>query len=393
MRNIVLLTNIMTPYRKFFYDELYAGFKKRNIEFHVVLMASTEPNRNWNYEDYKASYTDILPGKTVFNKKGFIHINYKIKKTFQKLKPDVVICAGSYLYPALWRTLKLSRHMKFMVYYWSESHLGEIRNYSNKKIAVREWIRKKVIGKFDGFWYAGRLSKEFIQCYADSRAKYIHVPNLIDNNKFDNNINQFTEKQIAYIKKKYELSIDKKILFTPARLSKEKGILDFLNLYKDVLSKNNAIYIIAGEGEIKGLIENFCLEHSLEVRLLGYKKETEIVELYAITDIFVLPSLSDPNPLTCIEACWSSLPMLVSKHVGNYPEIINEGINGYVLDYEDVNISINKINKMIEANKEWISCAKEYSYLIAKKNYFPKMVTDRVIKQLIEQVGDIDEKY
>ena len=39
----------------------------------------------------------------------------------------------------------------------------------------------------------------------------------------------------------------------------------------------------------------------------------------------ILPSLSDPNPLSCIEACWSANPLIVSEHVGNNPEIITEG--------------------------------------------------------------------
>lgn len=50
-----------------------------------------------------------------------------------------------------------------------------------------------------------------------------------------------------------------------------------------------------------------------------------MIELYSISDVFVLPSISDANPLTCIEALWTELPLFISENCGNYPEVIEQG--------------------------------------------------------------------
>lgn len=377
MKSIILLTNIMTPYRKYFYDELYREFKTKDIEFHVLLMARTEPNRNWNYEDYKTRYSILLRGKTITVGGVFIHINRGLKAVYKKLKPNVVICAGSYLYPALWETQKLSKKFGYKTYYWSESHLGEVRNYSGLKTKLRELIRKKVISRFDGFWYAGKFSREFIECYARKDADYIFVPNLINEKKFDA-VNEYGKEKRQEIKKIYNVPDGKKVLLTPARLSPVKGIMEFIRLYKDVDANKDAVYLIAGDGELKDEIEEYCKRNGLDVRLLGYKSEDEMLDLYAIADVFVMPSLSDPNPLTCIEACWCSLPLLVSKHVGNYPEIVSEGMNGCVIDYSKADDAKAKIRRMLSHSCEWQSKARCYSHKVASEKYTSSQAIERI---------------
>jgi glycosyltransferase involved in cell wall biosynthesis len=46
----------------------------------------------------------------------------------------------------------------------------------------------------------------------------------------------------------------------------------------------------------------------------------------------LLPSLRDPNPLSVIEALWAGLPLLISDRCGNWPEAVEQGVNGWVID-------------------------------------------------------------
>ena len=47
--NIVLLTNILNPYRKAFYDELAKQCDEMGHAFHVLVMSEKEYNREWKY--------------------------------------------------------------------------------------------------------------------------------------------------------------------------------------------------------------------------------------------------------------------------------------------------------------------------------------------------------
>lgn len=386
---IVILTNILTPYRKYFYEEIYKECKSKNINFYVVLMASTEEGRPWIYESFKTNYTELLPFKTIKIANIEIHLNRGLKKLYERIQPTVVICGGSYLYPSVWQTIKLSKKMGFKIVEWSESHLNEERNYGHLKMRLRNLIRKKIISKFDTFWCAGKFAQEFVSKYAFPHSKYIFTPNLIDYKLFLNS-QKYSEMDKIEIRKKYDIDLNKKVFFTPARLIHVKGILEFLEIYKKC-KINKCTYVIAGDGELKEEIVNYIKDNNLDVKLVGQKSEMEMIELYSISTGFILPSLSDPNPLSCIEACWCKLPLLVSTHVGNYPEIIQVGKNGYVFDYNDSNKNLETINTYLNHSDEWYANAGEISFQIANKIYNSKTVVPRVISETLINVESCDK--
>lgn len=386
MNNIVILTNLMTPYRKFLYDKLYEEFKKNGYNLNVLIMAETESGRHWNYEEFKTEYSTLLKHKTIRIGGIDIHINKDVKKILKELRPVTVVCGGSYLFPSVWETIHLRSKLKYKLLYWSESHLNEVRNLNSLKIKLREYLRKKIISKFDGFWYVGKFSKEFIMKYANEKAEYIFLPNLINNDRFEKNLNTCDS---AEIRNKYGIKQGNKVFITPARLIKVKGLIEFLNLYVKAKHENST-YLIAGDGELKDEIQNLINANNIDIKLIGYKNEKEIIELYSISNGLILPSLSDPNPLSCIEACWCKLPLLVSEHVGNYPEIVKDEINGYVFSYLNEEEAVDKINSFINASSDWEINAKKSSYEIAKNVYSPDIAICNVVNETIRGITKVN---
>ena len=380
---IMLLTNILTPFRIYFYDQLYHKMKDRNIEFKVYTMNATAPGRTWKYDDFQREYTELLKGKLYEISGIHVIINPHIEREIKRFNPDIVICAGSYMLFSVWSALKLKNKLGYKIYLWSESHLKEKRDYGKLKLKFREYMRIKVIGKFDGFWYAGQMAKEFLDLYGNKKAHYVFVPNLVNECVYES-AQSITDEDKIKIMKEYDISRDKIVLLCPARLSKEKGIPEFLNLFKDSTYKNKCIILIPGIGELEDKIRKIANEYKIDVRLLGFKEQNEIIKLYSVSDIFLLPSLADSNPLTCIEAAWAGKPMIVSKNVGNYPELIEEGKNGCVIDYDNKEDSLIMIDKFLSLGKDKLKLAGGISYDIAKNKYNTKLVIDRIINQTIE---------
>lgn len=281
---IVLYTNILTPYRKYFFDAFYEACKKQNIDFIVLVMAESERNRNWRYNEYKTEYTQLLTYKTFSYKNIFIHYNPTLKKKIKELKPSVVVCAGSYLCPGIYKILKMKDKFNYETYFWSESHLNEARNYSNLKVKIRNIVRKHIYSKFDSFWYAGELSLNFIEKYAKKNSKKIFVPNIVDNEIFD--YHQYLDDTKQIIEKKYGVDKKKIIFICPARLTSVKGIDKFINIIKNYPNKDNFLFMLAGDGELKEYIEEIAKKYSINVRILGYQPQTEIAKLYSIANFF-----------------------------------------------------------------------------------------------------------
>lgn len=375
---IVLYTNILTPYRKFFYDLFYEECKKYGDDFFVLVMSETENNRPWHYKEFKMNYTTLLKGNTFSYGETYIHINYNLKDEIIKIKPDIVIASGSYLCPGTWKLAKLKEKLKYKLFFWSESHLEEKREYSELKIFIREKIRKCFYKKFDGFLCPGELAFKFVDKYSKGIIKKIWLPNLVDKSIFTKE-----NYQVDLLCKNLHLN-GKIILFLPVRLSEVKGIEPFMELLKLTKNLSNISLVIAGSGILEEKLKIRAKQLNIDAYFVGRKRQEEIASLYKNIDIFVLPSLSDPNPLSCIEALWSKKPLLISNYVGNYPEVIKQGKNGYMFSYKNKEETLNIIETMVLKNKEWRIKAGEESYDIAQKMYDPKKVVERVRKEIFE---------
>ncbi len=68
------------------------------------------------------------------------------------------------------------------------------------------------------------------------------------------------------------------------------------------------------------------------VKFLGKVKEME--KLYALADLFVLPTLYDPGALATLEALASGTPVITTPFDGS-SEFVIEGLNGFVVEREE----------------------------------------------------------
>ena len=382
-KKIVLVTNEINPYRKSFYDKLYKYCLSIGVNFTVLLMTKVEHGYNWNYEEVKSNYAILMKG-VHFSFPILNHLNIEVTSYIKNLRPDIVIMAGSYFFYTNWLVIALKKRLKYPIYFWSETHFQEERDYAPWKFKVREFVRRFIYRKFDGFWYSGRLSKELVSHYARNDAKYHFVPNLIDNQLYFSTV-QRLRKDRDQLRERWDIPKDNYVLITPARLSKVKGIHTFVDLLKKADKKDNVTMLIPGIGSDKAMIEKAITDTGLDVRLLGFQQQDIIMELYALADFFVLPSLSDPNPLTCIEALWCGLPLLVSTHVGNYPEVVKSEHNGYVFNYSKPETAISTINKLLDSTAEWKESARDCSLQIASQYYDPEKVVKRLVDDLMRE--------
>ena len=381
---LAIVTNILTPYRINFFDELNIKLNERGDELRVYAMCKEKSDRPWKYEELKREYTEVLPGSKIKIKGTFVFFN-NVRKAFKKYIPDVVICAGSYWLPTTFRVVRLKRKFGYKTYMWSESHNKEKKNNSRFILKIRNNIRRNILKKFDGFLCASNLAKNLVAEYASINAKYIDLPNTVEGDFF-HKAYLYEKEYNEEIRAKHGIVTEDYVFFTAARLVAEKGILNFLQVvkYLDDEVKQKALFLIAGEGELKEKIISFALKNNIRIKLVGLLSQEEIVKYYATCDCFLLPSLSDPNPLSVIECLWAGKPLLISDGVGNQCEAISKGENGYVFNYKKETEVIDFINRLVYSTSEWREIAKEKSLDIVKKHYETKKVIDNLIVSLSE---------
>ena len=83
--------------------------------------------------------------------------------------------------------------------------------------------------------------------------------------------------------------------------------------------------------------------------MLGYHPHPQ--EMLEKASVFILPSISEGSPNVILEAMSVGVPV-VASNVGGIPEIINNGKNGYMFNFDDFNGFSDAAIELIRNNKK-----------------------------------------
>jgi len=97
----------------------------------------------------------------------------------------------------------------------------------------------------------------------------------------------------------------------------------------------DAHFLIVGDGPQRDLIQNAARAHGMDrqTHLLGNR--SDIPNLLAALDVFMLTSHQEANPVSILEALAAGVPVIATR-VGSVPETVREGITGYLAEPGDV---------------------------------------------------------
>ncbi len=144
------------------------------------------------------------------------------------------------------------------------------------------------------------------------------------------------------------------IILTIGIISEEKGIYDILEIAKLFKEKNkNYYWIIAGnfissklERKCKEIVEKYNLEGN--IKFLGKRTGDEKWKIFSEADLFLfLSHASEAQPLVLLEAMMFELPVIATNWRG-IPEIINDGVNGFLVPVNDSETAADKVKLLYE---------------------------------------------
>lgn len=179
---------------------------------------------------------------------------------------------------------------------------------------------------------------------------------------------------------------DDNYAFFFGRLSIEKGII---NLLKAFSMQNEGKLYIAGDGPERENIIQFINDNNLNdrVKMLGFLTQKEVKEYIANSSFVVVPSIWYENcPYSILETLATGKPVIGSM-IGGIPELIEDGINGYLYEYNDVNKLSELINNMF-INKDLREKMGKNARKIAVEKYSLDAYYESLMKIYEKLVGD-----
>jgi glycosyltransferase involved in cell wall biosynthesis len=134
-----------------------------------------------------------------------------------------------------------------------------------------------------------------------------------------------------------ELGLDDRTVgIIVARVDGQKGHGMLLQALPQVRRAGHRLtLLVAGDGAERAALESLAGDLGLgpdEVRFLGFR--SDVPDLLAASDFFLLPSRSEGLPLSLLEAMTHGLPA-VATSVGGIPEVIRSGEHGFLVPVDD----------------------------------------------------------
>lgn len=252
------------------------------------------------------------------NPKVLIHDFYKIFKILKTINPDAVI--GFYLLHAF-PLILLKKLLGFKLFVVATG--GDVNLHNG---FFYRTVRKLVCTKADLVFTVSadlqdKLNRE---CGISS----ILMPSGIDPSYFKKINTKISLRQ------NWNLNENDIVILTVGNLVKHKGIHVLLNaarILQNTLQKTSLRLLIVGDGPEKDTLRKHATSFGLNdsVVFLGYRSRSELLELYNICDIFVLPSYSEGLPFVLLEAMACEC-ICVSTPVGDISKVICDGYNGFL---------------------------------------------------------------
>jgi|SRR5271157_552542 len=194
---------------------------------------------------------------------------------------------------------------------------------ADRIIAVSEWV------KYD------------IAKYRIDERKIVPVHNGI-------NVSEFRPTDATGVRRKY--GIEGPMLLFVGRMITQKGIPYLIEAMPPVLEKHPGTkLLLIGRGNALEGLRKKVKDMGLEDRVIfsGYMTEEMLKESYGTCDLFVLPSVWEVLPIAILEAM-SSSKAVVCTSAGGDAELVEDGLNGYVVPMRDPGKLAEKINALLD---------------------------------------------
>jgi len=141
------------------------------------------------------------------------------------------------------------------------------------------------------------------------------------------------------------------IVFT-GRMERRKGIHLCAEIAAAILERHDVTFVLAGDdlfGYVGGTLLPTLAAKSLKgsIHWVGPLGISELRPLVRAADIFLLPSLWENCPYSCLEAMAMGRAVVAADQ-GGIPEIIQDGVNGLLAEPGDAASFVRRIEHLIE---------------------------------------------
>jgi len=160
-------------------------------------------------------------------------------------------------------------------------------------------------------------------------------------------LNKFISGDKNWLRKRYNIPPENRILLFVGRLCREKNLFFLLESFKLVKEKNPRVSLVLTAGgpleeELKAFAAELGLDLDREVIFTGALPFEQLKNVYHSADLFVFASLTETQGLVLLEAMASGLPVVAVRASG-VQDMVDHGVDGLLCPEDKKELSDNII--------------------------------------------------
>lgn len=332
MKKVLFLTNYPSPYRVQFFDEL-GKYMDVTVLFSERKEDKTHRSADWyvagegRFHAVQLNRTAMIRGKDLC-----LDVTRWLKKSW-----DAIVLCG-YSSPTIMAAMAWLRTHRIPFY--MEVDGGLVRQDSRAM-----YLFKKTLVSTASWWISsGKQTTKYLTHYGAREEAVFHYPFT---SLWEKDILTVvpTPEEKQTIRKKLGME-EKKIALYVGRFDPKKGMEELLTAASR-LDRQTGVYFVGGQPEQAHL--DFCREHRADnVHFVGFTKKEALADYYKAADVLVLPTWSDVWGLVVNEAMSFGLPVITTDRCVAGMELVENGVNGYIVPIKDATALEESIRKLLE---------------------------------------------
>lgn len=204
-------------------------------------------------------------------------------------------------------------------------------------VAAKRLLLGQVFARTAAFLSIGTANREFYLSHGVDCRKIFETPYCVDNDFF-NEQRRSLLAQRRQLRSALGFEGGMPLIVYSGKLIPRKRPLDLAAAYASIISEGvEAGLLVIGDGPLRGELEAFFEQRMLgNVRILGFKNQTELARYYVCGDVFALPSSFETWGLVVNEAMLFGLPPIVTNMMGATRDLVEHGVDGFVHRVGDI---------------------------------------------------------
>jgi glycosyltransferase involved in cell wall biosynthesis len=172
-----------------------------------------------------------------------------------------------------------------------------------------------------------RICAEYVRRGAKEEHVYL-VEHCVDVAEYDPE--QFSLEQLQQLRNRFGIPEGHRVVTFMARLHQQKRPVDFIEMARRLDGEPAITFLMVGDGPLNATVEDVLVQTQIAniIRLPFHRPSKEI---FAVSDVYVLPSEYEGMPLVILEAQSMGVPVVVTD-VGNNREVMDITKGGVVVD-------------------------------------------------------------